>query len=96
MNKRKNNPVKRGVVKKRIVEENNDELYTVIKLRDESETLFDCIPDNWFVDENQDSCYWPPPKGKNVAVRALKREEPNDWQIYECEVVKRGFGKLLS
>lgn len=69
--------------------------YSVIKLKEKEtgNTLFDCIPDVWFSDENQDRCWWPPPKGKNVAIRALKQEIPDDtWEIYNCEVVKRGFG----
>lgn len=80
--------------KKETSETSGNELYTVIKLFEEDATLFDCIPDIWFANEDLDSCFWPPVKGKNVAIRALKREIPDaSWGRYPCEVVKGGFGK---
>lgn len=67
--------------------------YTVVKFLEDNCKIFDCIPDEWFTNESQDFCYWPPLKGKNVAVRALKKETPDEsWKIYPCEIVKQGFG----
>lgn len=76
----------------------SDELfYSVIKLYEKNAVLFDCIPDSWFTDENQQSCFWPPVKGKSVAIRVLKREIPDvSWGRYPCEVVKGGFRKLTK
>lgn len=74
-----------------------DGCYTVIKLYENDTTLFDCIPDIWFTDESQESCYWPPSKEKNVAIRALKQHIPDaSWEKYPCEVVKGGFGELTT
>lgn len=80
--------------KNKIVRENTGcESYAVVKFLEENNKIFDCIPDNWFKSEDQDSCYWPPSKGKNIALRALKQETPDDtWEVFECEVVQRGFG----
>lgn len=70
--------------------------FTVIKIIEtNNDRLFDCVPDVWFTNEDKDSCFWPPTKGKNVAIRALKQELPDDsWETFNCEVVKEGFGEL--
>ncbi len=74
-----------------------DELFDVIKLFEEDSTLFGCIPDNWYVEEDKSSCFWPPTKGKSVSIRALKREKPDEtWERYQCEVVKEGFGEFKA
>lgn len=74
----------------------SDVLHTVVKFLEVNDDVsFDCIPDIWFKDEDKDFCYWPPPTGKNVAIRAVKQELPDDtWTLYKCEVVKGGFRKL--
>lgn len=95
--KKKFSNEKSRVPKKKIVSETRLGPYTVIKLKETGTTLFDCIPDIWFTSEDRDRCLWPPPKGKNVAIRALKQEVPDDtWEIYDCEVVKGGFGELRN
>ncbi len=71
-------------------------LHSVVKfVEDNNDRSFDCIPDIWFKDEYKEFCYWPPQTGRNVALRALKLEIPDDtWTLYPCEVVKGGFRKI--
>lgn len=85
-------------IKKKVGTEIRSEgLFDVIKLFEEDSMLFGCIPDNWYVDEDKIFCFWPPTKGKNVAIRALKREKPDEtWERYQCEVVKEGFGEFKA
>lgn len=74
-----------------------DELYAVVKFRENDELLFECIPHIWFTSEDKTSCYWPPEKGRPLYVRALKRDIPDDsWSIHDCEVVKEGLGMLYN
>lgn len=86
-------------IKKKVVNKIRGEegLFDVIKLFEKDCMLFDCIPDNWYVHEDKSFCFWPPTKGKSVAIRALKREKPDEtWEQYQCVVVKEGFGEFKA
>lgn len=72
--------------------------YSVVAFQDDCDTekLFECIPDRWFVDESKTRCYWPPTTGKSYTVRAINCEKPDDsWSIYEVKVISEGHCKLI-
>lgn len=59
--------------------------------------LFDCIPDIWFIGEEKKLCYWPPKSKKSSTYRAMNQDEPeDDWEIYECELISEGHGKIKN
>lgn len=49
--------------------------YSVVKFEEKKEKLFECIPDNWFVDENKEACFWPPKTGTSFTLRAMRYEQ---------------------
>lgn len=66
-------------------------LYSVVKFRENKLRLFECIPDRWFLNEEKESCYWPPKNGKNFMVLAMNQETTNNsWEMFRCEVVSEG------
>ncbi len=83
-----------------------EELFAVIKFVEPEIDVksFECIPDNWFVVEEDGKidgeirrCYWPPKSKQSFTLRAMNRDTPDeDWNIYECEVVSEGHGKIQN
>lgn len=70
--------------------------YAVVKFIEKLNKLFEGIPESWFVDEEQTSCFWPPKRGRSVTLRAIDQDEPDwDWEVYECEVVSLGHGNFI-
>lgn len=73
--------------------------YSVVLFDDEeeSEKLFECIPDLWFVDDLRESCFFPPKTGKPYMQRAINCEKPDDdWGVYSCKIVSGGFCKCKN
>lgn len=69
-----------------------NDMYSVVQFNEKGAKLFECIWDGWFVDENRDSCFWPP-KGKSYLLRVLSKEKPDDsWKICKCVVISEGHG----
>lgn len=69
--------------------------YSVVKFVEDIFKLFECIPDNWFVDDSKEWCFWPP-KGKSVTLRAMNYEEPDRdlWERFSCILVSEGHRKF--
>ncbi len=79
--------------KKKKQENSSSGLHSVVKFEENAGKFFECIWDGWFVDENRNSCFWPPSKGKSYLLRVLSKEMPDDsWKILQCVVVSEGHG----
>lgn len=46
--------------------------------------------------EEKSLCFWPPKTGKPFKLRIMIQDIPEeeDWEVYECEVISEGHGKL--
>lgn len=67
--------------------------YSVVQFIENGAKMFECIWDGWFVDENRQSCFWPPRTGKTFIVRVLSKEMPDDsWTVCQCVVISGGHG----
>lgn len=59
--------------------------YAVVKFIEERNKLFETIPENWFVDEERTTCFWPPKGGRSATLRAIDQDSPDwVWEAYEC------------
>ncbi len=99
MSSKRGSKVKKKTEKLRFV----DEKFAVVKFRECDDVtkllskLFECIPELWFTDEEKTHCYWPPKSKKSITLRAMNLDLPeDDWEIFECEVVREGLGNILN